>query len=353
MIPQEPPPLPFPSHGSLKPLATDVIKLQKSSSTPDVEFRFFEPEQSLAQTEKKNKACEICKSKKIKCDINSFPSCTRSNCRCHHHTLEDSIETPPPPPPPPPRPVNTTVGSDSNNPDSILSNEAMPSTTVFRKPSVLPSGHYTGETSFCWYLPPVNQPPAITEEAHFPTFEVIPTKPVISTQDQLYLIDVYYTHLNPFYPVLNKKDMLEQLDAFNKGKSSFLSPLFSYALFARAAAHVESTEYEALGQQCLNYASRLVHLYNDKPRCSTVLALITMANHIEQQKKYKDLTKAWLWAGDAFRMALDMGMHRSFISDESTPFGQLCVRTFWLAYITDCTISVTYGRPLSTEEKVL
>ncbi|OBZ90001.1 Nitrogen assimilation transcription factor nirA [Choanephora cucurbitarum] len=353
---EEPPPLPFPSLTSLKSTAIDILKSQRSPNTPDVEFKFCYPEQS-GQTEKRrlkpnNKACDVCKKKKIRCDINALPHepCTRANCQCEHHHQHF---------------VSTEEASHSS--EMMVTNtnsESIPSTTVFRKPGLLHSGHYTGETSFCGYLRAQNQPPVITKEDQYPTFSTLPLPPIapnISSADQRYLIDVYYDNLNPFYPIINKTDMLEQLDLVQKKSSSYLSPLFFFALFARAA-HVESNRqytedrqftFHDLGIACLDYASALVHYYKDKPRISTVLALVIMTNHLEQEKKHRDLTKTWLWAGDAFRMALDLGIHRSFISKESDSFGQLCIRTFWLAYIADCTVSMTYGRPSATEEKVL
>lgn len=354
---EEPPPLPFPSLQNLKVIAADILKIQRNPTTPDVEFRFFEPEPSNSQTEKKkarptNKACEVCKKKKVRCDINSFPHehCTRTNCQCLHHedvSKEDQVDTPSP----------SSSSVVTANTLTTQSSESIPSTTVFRKPGLLKSGHYTGETSFCGYLPSLEQPSVVLAEENFPTFAPIPKEPFIDTNDKLYLIDTYYDNMNPFYPLMPKQEVLSQL---HNPKGSYLSPLFFYALFARAA-HVETAgrlttdnrSFQSLGAECMNYASTLVNYYKDKPRISTILALVIMTNHLEQEKKHQDLTKAWLWAGEAFRMALDLGIHRAVISTEANPTGQLCIRTFWLAYIADCTISMTYGRPSATEEKVL
>ncbi|KAI9473493.1 MAG: fungal-specific transcription factor domain-containing protein [Benjaminiella poitrasii] len=366
---EEPPPLPFPSLQNLKTPASEILKLQRNPTTPDVEFRFFEPEpKHSTQLEKRrqrpnNKACEVCKKKKIRCDINAFPNekCTRTNCQCLYHEKKEIkqeeddtaaiIET---------CPFSNENASLSNSQQFNLNNY-VPSTTAFRKPGLLNSCHYTGETSFCGYLPAEDQPPVITQESDFPDFQPAPKEPNISRADQHYLIDVYYDNMNPFYPILNKQDLLNQLECVVKKQDSYLSPLFFYALFARAA-HVEMNRkvtsdnkqsFEELGVECTNYVSALVDCYKDKPRISTVMALIIMINHLEQAKLYQYITRCWLWTGEAFRMALDLGIHRAFISDENSPFGQLCIRTFWLAYIIDCTISMTYGRPSSTEEKVL
>lgn len=347
---EEPPPLPFPSLQNLKVIAVDILKVQRNPSTPDVEFKYFDPALSNSQTEKKkqrsnNRACDVCKRKKVRCDINALPQeqCTRSNCHCLHH-IEDNLREDHP----------MTLGSPSSSTTLNNNNDTIPSTTVFRKPGLIASGHYTGETSFCGYLPS-SHTSVLLHESIFPTFTPIPSAPFISPQDQRHLIDVYYDNMNPFYPLMNKQELLNQMHNVFNNNSSYLSPLFFYALFARAA-HLDTSEnrpYELLGNDCLKYASALANFYRDKPRVSTVLALIIMTNHLEQEKKYNDLSKSWLWAGDAFRMALDLGIHRSFISDGKTTSGQLCIRTFWLAYIADCTISMTYGRPSATEEKVL
>lgn len=404
---EEPPPLPFPSLTKLKAPAKEILDAQRNPTSPDVEFKFFQPVDPTSETDKKKirpnkKACDICKKKKVKCDNNVIPNevCTRATCPCIYHVpfvptaAEDESKT-----------TNNSNNGDkgksvsSSNADSAyfdnkrlssstsisststsvptttagngLNNnniDTIPSTTVFRKPGLLYSGHYAGETSFCGYLAPESQPPVITEEDQFPTFDPTPPQsPYISEQDQLYLIDVYYENINPFFPILNKEEMILQRGLVMNNGLTYLSPLFFHALFARAA-HVETSRiwtqqqqqqhqnqqsFKELGDECINYVSALANCYKDKPRISTILALIIMANHLEQTKLPEKLTRSWLWAGEAFRIALDLGVHRSLISEENEHLGQLCIRTFWLAYITDCTMSMTYGRPSATEEKVL
>ena len=351
MIGEEPPPLPFPSLTKLKAPAKDILDAQRNPSSPNIEIKFFQPSAARKIEGKKQKlnkkSCDSCKKKKLKCDNNSNETCKRQSCHCKYHV--SSIES---------------EANNSTNKNTPLDDRIIPSTTVFRKPGLLLSGHYAGETSFCGYISSPSQPSVIMEENEFPHIEATPLQPPFITElDQLYLIDVYYENLNPYFPILNKQDMLIQHQLIMKKGFSYLSPLFFYALFARAA-HVQCkrkfTQYNqqpfsVLGDTCLQYATTLVHYYMDKPRISTVLALVIMANHLEQTKLPENLTRSWLWTGECFRLALDLGVHRSLISEDnnSDRFGQLCIRAFWLAYITDCTISMTYGRPSATEEKVL
>ncbi|CAO3686008.1 hypothetical protein CU097_006789 [Rhizopus azygosporus] len=340
---EEPPPLPFPSLNMLKGQVKDIISMQRNPTTPDVEFKFFCPSTTNPTGSKKPKAskksCDVCKKKKIKCDNNNIdnePCERKGTCPCiYHKELED----------------DTMSGSSRK--------EIMPSNTVVRKPSLLYSGHYVGETSFCAYVDLFKDHRSVIREEHqFPAINAPPPVPSLSMNDQLYLLDIYYANINPYYPLLNKKEMTDQLYLINRHKPTYLSPLFFYALFARASSFVqdrfndESKSFEQIGNECLQYAIYLRPFYQDRPRVSTVLALVILANHMEQTKLPENLTQAWLWSGEAFRLSLDLGIHRSMISAEEDMHGQLCIRAFWLAFITDCTISMAYGRPCSTEEKV-
>lgn len=362
---EEPPPLPFPSLKKLQVVAREVLdSLRNPTSPTSLEYKFFLPPPQSEPEKKKprlnKKACISCKKKKTKCDNNATPDnlCQKQTCSCLYHVNPTNDEED--------NNLNGLADASSSidrNPAATLPNiDIIPSTTVFRKPGLLLSGHYAGETSFCGYIQPELQPKAIKKESVFPTFDPTPIQaPFISEIDQLYLIDTYYENINPFFPILNKDEMLLQLSQVMNNGSTYLSPLFFYALFARAA-HVETNRiytecnqqtFESLGDDCITYVSALVNCYKDTPRVSTVLALIIMANHLEQTKVPANLTKSWLWAGEAFRISLDLGIHRSLISEKDDALGQLCIRTFWMAYITDCTISMTYGRPSATEEKVL
>ncbi|KAI9273933.1 fungal-specific transcription factor domain-containing protein [Helicostylum pulchrum] len=363
---QEPPPLPFPSLKKLQIVARESLEALNTKTR----YRFCAasvaaPEVETKKAKKKKDACEVCRRKKVKCDINNEKEdrCTKPNCSCDHHIpnnntndKNDKIAQGKIPV----EPIITTTtdyyNRNSSTPDFV------PSTTGFRKAGLLSSGHYAGETSFCAYFQPGFTPRPIKHESQYPTLETEPVRvPNITYNDQLYLIDVYYQNLNPFFPIINKAELLSQLHKLMNLGETYLSPLFFYALFARAS-HVATdrifTEasqqtFESLGDDCVTYVSALVGKYQDAPRISTVLALIIMANHLEQTKLPQNLTRSWLWAGEAFRIALDLGIHRASITEKDSPGGQLCIRTFWLAYITDCTISMTYGRPSATEEKVL
>ncbi|KAG1499726.1 hypothetical protein G6F46_001279 [Rhizopus delemar] len=201
---------------------------------------------------------------------------------------------------------------------------------ALRKPGLLHSGHYAGETSFCAHLNLSDDCALVVEEDNFPAPYVVPV-PSLTLNDQLYLIDVYYDHINAFFPLINKNDMISQLHAFRRHTPLYLSPFFFYALFARAASFIETqksehnTSFYQISRECMNYAAYLRPFYQDRPRISTILALVIMAQHIEQTKLHEHLTQTWLWSGEAFRSALDLGIHRSTVSSEQDSHGQLDV----------------------------
>ncbi|RCH81207.1 hypothetical protein CU097_005342, partial [Rhizopus azygosporus] len=204
---EEPPPLPFPSLNMLKGQVKDIISMQRNPTTPDVEFKFFCPSTTNPTGSKKPKAskksCDVCKKKKIKCDNNNMdnePCERKGTCPCiYHKGLED----------------DTMSGSSRK--------EIMPSNTVVRKPSLLYSGHYVGETSFCAYVDLFKDHRSVIREEHqFPAINAPPSIPSLSMNDQLYLLDIYYANINPYYPLLNKKEMTDQLYLINRHEPTYL-----------------------------------------------------------------------------------------------------------------------------------
>lgn len=342
-----PPCLTFTSLKHLKPKAIEVLNLQRTDTSPTPVFQSYEYPVAIDDKEKKRskpnkKACVSCKKKKIKCDVNFIPPerCIRTSCQCLFHADQGSSD--------------------------ISTNDMTPApfTSGIRNPGSINSGHFVGETAFCAsFSTTLEQPSIIIEEDCLPMFTNTKTvsQPNLTLDDKLILINIYYENMNPFFPLMSKQILLKELDNILHHRKSHLSPLFFFALFARAAQiGVDSkkelssnNKMDDISKNCFNYASALINEYRDKSRVSTILALVILANYLELQKKPAGLTQSWLWAGEAFRMSLDLGIHRSCMLDGDRYYDQLCIRAFWLAFITDSVISMKYGRPSSSEEKLL
>jgi hypothetical protein len=224
--------------------------------------------------------------------------------------------------------------------------------------------HFMGETAF--YMMPAeakqqfrNNP---TTEPPFPRITAMP--PTISFDEQVHLIDVFYQHLNTYFPIMSKPLMLNQHYAFYHGQPSCLSPFFMYSIFAVAAPFSENArqfcrdsndgrkELHTAGDHFLQYAVHIRESYMDAPRISTIIGLTLLSFRLETEKFSENSMRSWMLSGEAFRMSQDMGLHRNCenmginASDQ-----QLRSRIFWAIFSFDRTLSMMHGRPLAFDEK--
>ncbi|KAH8547970.1 fungal-specific transcription factor domain-containing protein [Umbelopsis sp. PMI_123] len=224
--------------------------------------------------------------------------------------------------------------------------------------------HFMGETSF--YMMPAEAKQQYrnqrTSELPFPGITAMP--PTVSFDDQVRLINVFYQHLNTYFPIMSKPLMLNQHYAYYHGQPSCLSPFFMYAIFAAAAPFSENArqfcrdsndgrkELHTAGDQFLQYAIHIKESYMDAPRISTIIGLVLLSFRLETEKFSVNSMRSWMLSGEAFRMSQDMGLHRNCenmgisVSDR-----QLRSRIFWAVFAYDRTLSMLHGRPLAFDEK--
>jgi hypothetical protein len=141
-------------------------------------------------------------------------------------------------------------------------------------------------------------------------------------------------------------------------RATSLNTLFFCALFARAAylvrhkATSNNLPFGSFSTHFISYAHNIRDIYLDDPvpSCSTVLALVIMANHLECNRLRHQLPVAWKWAGEACTLALTMGLYAKESLDMDPVLYQLRLRTFWLTFITDYTLKTIHGRPFLFDE---
>ncbi|KAI7854484.1 hypothetical protein BDC45DRAFT_508486 [Circinella umbellata] len=168
---------------------------------------------------------------------------------------------------------------------------------------------------------------------------------------------------------MSKDQMFAELDLLRTDQPSQLSQLFFHAVFSRAASLTsgedfvqqlqdtpEEKTWSSISGTLLSSAFIARDDYLDSPHISTLLALVIMANHFEHNKLAKNLRKAWMLIGDAGRLAIDMGLHRSsrlllHSNGEDDVYTQMCIRTFWAVCVSERTMSITYGRPSMFDDK--
>lgn len=174
--------------------------------------------------------------------------------------------------------------------------------------------------------------------------------PAISEELQDTLIDIHYDQFHFYLPLMKKQDMKYQLQQCRLNMpTTYLSPFFFYALFASAATL--SRELETAAEYFFQQALAFREAYAGYSSLSSVLALIMMAHYLESTKQRRNTAHAWLLAGEACRMAQDLGLHRQgsgHIDPEERAFG---IRTFWIAFTTDRIMSLVYGKPFVFHEE--
>ncbi|KAI9305582.1 fungal-specific transcription factor domain-containing protein [Cunninghamella echinulata] len=166
-----------------------------------------------------------------------------------------------------------------------------------------------------------------------------------------HLIDLYFKHFYPLLPLFYKR----QLIPLGEPKET-ISPLLLNAIYAVASrfstdvrVRSDPKSQDTAGDVFFERAKCLLDDYYDVPRISTVQALLLLSSH--QQGAMKS-ARAWLYCGLAFRMALDLGLHRNSEHWNITPEErERRKRVFWCCFIVDRLTTAIYGRALCFEER--
>ncbi|CAO3653022.1 unnamed protein product [Cunninghamella echinulata] len=165
------------------------------------------------------------------------------------------------------------------------------------------------------------------------------------------LVGAYFNYFYPFLPIFYK----HQLSSTLEDASEPISPLLLNAIYALASRVVDDvrvrsdpTKPETAGDVYFERAKFLLDSYYDKPKISTVQALLLLSSHQQGMRKS---ARAWLYSGMAFRMALDLGLNRNcdhwqIPHDEK----ERRKRIFWCCFVVDRLASATFGRTSCFEE---
>ncbi|KAK9718731.1 hypothetical protein K7432_005276 [Basidiobolus ranarum] len=177
--------------------------------------------------------------------------------------------------------------------------------------------------------------------------DVLPASPVFE-----HLLDVYFTYINPFFPLLHKADFYGQL----RQNVHSVSKLLLNSIFAlssnlsreREWLHKENARFEVFYSR----AKCLLNESYDVTSLSNVQALILLS--ICFRITHGGI-KSWIYSGMAIRLAEDLGLHRNPDSWQtqrlSNSVRETRKRVWWACYILDRGASSSMGRPLCIDDR--
>ncbi|KAJ8454826.1 hypothetical protein ONZ51_g12801 [Trametes cubensis] len=196
-----------------------------------------------------------------------------------------------------------------------------------------------------------------------------------SLDQQSHLLQLYFTYVHPFFPVIHKRDFLYHYNAFSGsaplGAGHSTEPsrhpmqrpckILLLSMFAIAARYsnrpedhpsIQGSNASRAGQQYAEDAHKLLDRKYQTSRPSTCQALLLLAI---REFGMGAMDKGWLYSGMALRMAIDLGMNRnadSWTTDGKTPVftdseKQIRKHIWWSCCICDKLSAVWLGRPIT------
>ncbi|KAK9768497.1 hypothetical protein K7432_000836 [Basidiobolus ranarum] len=166
-----------------------------------------------------------------------------------------------------------------------------------------------------------------------------------------YLIDIYFTKINPIFPLLHKAEFLERINQNEQETPYFLLN----AVFALSAALIPSETImsrENLDSEIFFKKTRtLLDQAYEISSIENVQALVLMSIYFHLSRGGM---KSWMYSGMAIRMAEDLGLHRNpdiWNIKLTRAEKETRKRVWWVCYLIDRFSSVCVGRPVSIDDQ--
>ncbi|OQV01288.1 Fungal specific transcription factor domain-containing protein [Cladophialophora immunda] len=157
------------------------------------------------------------------------------------------------------------------------------------------------------------------------------------------LLDQYFRHVNPGFPILDEDIFMRQYRAQNPQDPPSLLVLQSVLM---VGAHVarDRPERESLKAMFFRRAKMLFDARYEWNRDVVVQAALLLTWHSEGIEDVG--ANSYYWVGIAARTALGLGMHRDCSSSTLVAHDKrIWRRVFWVLVQFDVMVSLSYGRP--------
>jgi hypothetical protein len=133
----------------------------------------------------------------------------------------------------------------------------------------------------------------------------IPPELMPDEETALQYLDIFFTNVHPYVPVLNKAQFYQQ---WQTSRDS-ISPLILEAIFAIAG---KLADEPTQGQQWLALASRHADSFMDIPRLSTLQAMLLVLKARENLPKRGYYYRSWMTVVQLIAMARDLGLDEHY-----------------------------------------
>ncbi|KAI8072175.1 fungal-specific transcription factor domain-containing protein [Gilbertella persicaria] len=178
------------------------------------------------------------------------------------------------------------------------------------------------------------------------------------------LLKIYFSHIHPILPVIDKTEFLKQ---YRDRVNTFPSGELLNAMFGAAARFVECESLEPArkrrlpsdavwdvpvgwSNQFFDQAEYIISKWSTTPTVSMIQAIVLILNH--RGDRDSKSSACWQLGGFAIRLAHLLGLHRN-CDDWDVPRNEKETRKriWWALYITDRFQTAILGRPINLRDE--
>ncbi|KAL1918256.1 uncharacterized protein VTP21DRAFT_2916 [Calcarisporiella thermophila] len=165
-----------------------------------------------------------------------------------------------------------------------------------------------------------------------------------------HLIHLYFDNFHPLFPVIDRPEFLRSLRT-TQPPLLLLNAIYGIAARISDDPRIKSFTYskcpELVGGIFFERAKLLLDCEYDTPNLSTVQAALLLAYY---QPGAPRPSRSWIFGGIAIRIALELGLNRYFFSMPRRD-RKLRKRVYWCCFVLDRLLAVRHGRPISLDER--
>ncbi|CAG8531568.1 3120_t:CDS:2 [Cetraspora pellucida] len=247
-------------------------------------------------------ACSFCRHRKIRCDgRNPCANCKKYSTSCTYISTTSNDSS-----------IFGIQTSHGKRPlDDVTEHQTLPP-ALRRNPTS--QGMFSAPSPQSSTILPSNSISVAKPEPKLPLIDdhVIPPDDIVE-----HLLELYWTNVHPYVPVLNKSIFLQQRESPDDPPSLLLlNAMFAVAaeFSDRPSVRTDPESHEKGGWIFFDRARNILDSFLDAPRMSTIAALILMSIYQQHNTRRSGISpgyfRRWMYIGMAIRMALELDLNK-------------------------------------------